>query len=363
MLKRRDFIRSGAVAAGTLAFNPAFLRGAFARRAQPGPSPYGDLGSADANGLRLPSGFESRLIGRGNLPVTGTAFPMPVFPDGAAVYAQPDGGWILAVNSEHPLPGQGGAFAVRFDEDAQVVDAYRILSGTQSNCSGGETPWNTWLSCEEHDQGHTWDCDIFGQKDPVELPALGTFSHEAACVDPIGERVYQTEDEGDSGFYRFTPDDYPDLSSGLLEVAIVDANGLVTWAPVPDPSAASAPTRQQVPEMTQFKRGEGLFFDYPFAFITTTSDSRIHAYNVVTETIEVIWDGEIEGPSPAFEVDQLTHSEGGEIFVCEDQGLLRISILSADGRVIAPFLQLDGSQHTASPEFGNETSGVGSRSS
>ena len=28
MLKRRDFIRSGAVAAGTLAFNPAFLRGA-----------------------------------------------------------------------------------------------------------------------------------------------------------------------------------------------------------------------------------------------------------------------------------------------------------------------------------------------
>ena len=358
MLNRRDFIRSSAVAAGTLSFNPAFLRGAFARQAMPGPSPYGDLGPPDANGLRLPSGFQSRLIGRGNLPVTGTGFAMPPFPDGSATYAQPDGGWILAVNSEHPLPGQGGAFAIRFEEDAQVADAYRILSGTQTNCSGGETPWNTWLSCEEHDQGHTWDCDIFGQKDPVELPALGTFSHEAACVDPIGKRVYQTEDEGDSGFYRFTPANYPDLSSGLLEVAIVDANGLVTWAPVPDPSATSAPTRKQVPEMTQFKRGEGLFFEYPFAFITTTSDSRIHAYNVVTETMEVLWSGEIEGPSPAFDVDQLTRSDGGEIFVCEDEGLLRISLLSADGRVIAPFLQLDGSQHTSSPEFGNEVTGV-----
>ena len=110
--------------------------------------------------------------------------------------------------------------------------------------------------------------------------------------------------------------------------------------------------------MTQFKRGEGLFFEYPFAFITTTSDSRIHAYNVVTETMEVLWSGEIEGPSPAFDVDQLTRSDGGEIFVCEDEGLLRISLLSADGRVIAPFLQLDGSQHTSSPEFGNEVTGV-----
>ena len=359
MLNRRDFIRTGAVAAGTLSFNPAFLRGAFARQAQPGPSPYGELGAPDANGIRLPKGFQSRLIGRGNLPVTGTSFAMPPFPDGSATYAQPDGGWILTVNSEHPLPDQGGAFAVRFDKDAQVVDSYRILGGTQSNCSGGETPWNTWLSCEEHDQGHAWDCDIYGQKPAVELPALGTFSHEAACVDPIGMRVYETEDEGDSGFYRFTPDNYPDLTSGLLEVAIVDANGLVTWKEVPDPSAASAPTRKQVPEMTQFKRGEGLFFEYPFAFVTTTSDSKIHAYNVITETIEVLWAGDaIEGPSPAFDIDQMTYSQGGEIFVCEDEGLLRVSMLSADGRVVAPFLQLDGSQHTSTPEFGNETTGV-----
>ena len=359
MLNRRQFIRTGAVAAGTLSFNPAFLRGAFARQAQPGPSPYGDLGPPDGNDIRLPEGFTSRLIGRGNLPVEGTTFQMPVFADGSATYDQPDGGWILAVNSENPLPGEGGAFAIRFDNAGEVVDAYRILDGTQTNCSGGKTPWDTWLSCEEHALGHTWDCDIYGKKPAVELPALGTFSHEAACVDPIGKRVYQTEDEGDSGFYRFTPENYPDLTKGLLEVAIVDPDGLVSWAPVPDPSAATTPTRKQVPEMTQFRRGEGLFFEYPFAFVTTTSDSKIHAYNVITETMEVLWAGDaVEGESPAFDIDQLTRSQGGEIFVCEDEGLLRISVLSADGRFVAPFLQLDGPQHAKSPEFGNELTGV-----
>jgi hypothetical protein len=359
MLSRRDFIRTGAIAAGTLSFNPAFLRGAFARQARPGPSPYGELGSPDANGLRLPEGFSSRLIARGNMPVTGTTYTLPVFPDGAAIYPQPDGGWILALNSENPLPGQGGASGLRFNKDGNVVDGYRILEGTQTNCSGGETPWNTWLSCEEHDEGRTWECDIFGQKPGVELPALGTFSHEAACVDPIGKRVYQVEDQGDSGFYRFTPDSYPDLSKGLLEVAIVDKNGLVEWKRVPDPDATSTPTRKQVPGMTQFKRGEGLFFEYPFAFVTTSSDAKIHAYNVVTETMEVIWSGdEVKENSPLFDTDQMTKSQGGEVFVCEDMGEMRISVLSADGRFVAPFLQLDGPDHTPSPEFGNESTGV-----
>ena len=359
MLNRRDFLRTGAIAAGTLSFNPTFLRGAFARQAKPGPSPYGELGPPDANGLRLPKGFKSRLIARHSLPVGQTGYVLPQLPDGAATYPQPDGGWIMALNSENPLPGTGGASGIRFDKDGEVADAYRILEGTQSNCSGGKTPWNTWLSCEEHDQGRTWECDIFGEKPAVELPALGTFSHEAACVDPVGKRVYQTEDEGDSGFYRFTPAAYPDLTKGLLEVAVVDANGLVEWKPIPDPDATSTPTRKQVPGMTQFRRGEGLFFEYPFVFVTTTSDSKIHAYNVITETIEVLWAGDaVKENSPAFDIDQMTYSQGGEIFVCEDEGLLRISILSADGRFMAPFVQCDGPEHEGSPEFGNETTGV-----
>ena len=359
MLSRRDFIRTGAVAAGTLSFNPAFLRGAFARQAQPGPSPYGPLGPADANGIRLPAGFRSRLIARHSEPVLPSAYVLPTLPDGAAIYPQDDGGWIMAVNSEAPFRGQGGASAIRFDKDGAVVDAYSILTGTQTNCSGGRTPWDTWLSCEEHEQGRVWECDIYGVKPAVELPAMGTRSHEAACVDPIGKRVYLTEDEGDSGFYRFTPDSYPDLRTGLLEVAVVDPNGLVAWKRIYDPDATTVRNRKQIPEMTKFRRGEGLFFDYPFAYVTTSSDAKVHAYNVVTETIEVLWWGDgVKEDSPAVDIDQMTYSTGGEIFVCEDEGELRIAVMSADGRHMAPFLQLVGEQHQRWPEFGNETTGV-----
>jgi hypothetical protein len=358
MLNRREFIRTGAIAAGTLSFNPAFLRGAFARQARPGPGPYGPLRPPDGNGLRLPAGFESRLLARNFEPVLPSGYQMHPVPDGMATYAMDDGGWILTSNSENPFPGQGGAGAFRFDRDGDIVDAYRILSGTETNCSGGKTPWNTWLSCEEHADGHTWECDIFGERPAVELPALGTFSHEAACVDPVGKRVYQTEDEGDGGFYRFTPERYPDLTRGVLEVAVVDRHGHVEWKVVPDPAAGSAPTRKQVAGMTRFRRGEGLFYEYPFVYVTTTSDAKIHAYNVVTETIEVIWSGDEFEDTPLTDVDQMTYSPGGEIFVCEDEGELRISMLSADGRVCAPFLQCDGPQHQGTPELGNEVTGV-----
>jgi secreted PhoX family phosphatase len=45
---------------------------------------------------------------------------------------------------------------------------------------------------------------------------MGVFKHEAVAVDPVGRHVYLTEDEGDGGFYRFTPSAYPDLKSGRL---------------------------------------------------------------------------------------------------------------------------------------------------
>ena len=51
---------------------------------------------------------------------------------------------------------------------------------------------------------------------------MGTFSHEAAAVDPVLGHVYLTEDKGDGRFYRFTPTAAGDLTSGLLEVARVD---------------------------------------------------------------------------------------------------------------------------------------------
>ena len=63
-LSRRELLRSGAIGAGALAFGPSFWRDAMAATpAAPGAGPYGPLGNPDANGLRLPRGFRSRLVG------------------------------------------------------------------------------------------------------------------------------------------------------------------------------------------------------------------------------------------------------------------------------------------------------------
>src|SRR6185503_20434143 len=91
--------------------------------------PYGPLGaSADANGLRLPAGFRSRVVARSLSRVAGTGFTWPMYPDGAATFALAGGGWVYAVNSEVPL-GLGGASSISFDAGGAVVGARRILGG------------------------------------------------------------------------------------------------------------------------------------------------------------------------------------------------------------------------------------------
>jgi hypothetical protein len=109
----------------------------------------GVLQPADSNGVRLPAGFRSRIVAQsGNPVVAGSNYIWHQAPDGGAVFASGDGGWIYVSNSETILD-RGGAGAIRFAADGALIDAYAILSDTNANCAGGPTPWNTWLSCEE----------------------------------------------------------------------------------------------------------------------------------------------------------------------------------------------------------------------
>ena len=108
------------------------------------------------------------------------------------------------------------------------------------------------------------------------------------------------------------------------------------WRAVPDPSAASAPTRQQLPEMTKFRRGEGIWFDSGIVYLATTSDSRIHAYDTITETIEVLYDGEATD-GPLRDVDNVTVSRSGDMFVCEDADDLNVCLISPE-REVAKFV-------------------------
>jgi secreted PhoX family phosphatase len=373
MQTRRDFVRAGAAAAGALSFGPAFWAEALAAPAKAGPGPYGPLGPPDSNGIALPQGFTARMIARGGQPVPGTGYTWHIFSDGAATYATPNGGWILVSNSEVPTPaeiplsigdlGDGGASAIRFRADGSIADAYRILGGTSSNCAGGATPWGTWLSCEEIDDGLVWECDPAGQRDAVARPALGAFEHEAVCVDPRRGHVYLSEDNAEGGFYRFKPARKGDLSEGRLQIALVGRRGFVEWKPVPDPAASSVPTRQQVPGATRFRRGEGIWFDSGIVYLATTGDSKIRAYDTRKKKITPVYDPDRLTDPPLTDVDNVTVSPAGELFVCEDSGGadgIDIAVITPKpNREVARFLKLSGAMHgDPESEASSEAAGV-----
>ncbi len=356
-ISRRQLIVSGALAAGALAGSPRLLREALAAPARAGVSPYGALGPPDANGLMLPPGFSSREVARGLSQVAG--YPWPVFPDGQATYSTAEGGWILVTNSESLAPAGAGTSAIRFRPDGGVAAAYRILGGTNVNCAGGPTPWGTWLSCEEHDSGLVWECDPAGKLMAVARPALGVFNHEAAAVEPSQRQLYLTEDKPDGGFYRFTPVAYPDLSDGLLEVALVAADGRVSWREVPNPTPApvQTPTRKQVAEMTPFNGGEGIWHDGGVLYFTTKGDKRLWAYDSRTGTLEIVFDHAAAPDSSLDAVDNVTVSAAGEIFVCEDGGNMEIGLITPE-REVSPFLRFTGPAHPVEGEFKSEVCGV-----
>jgi uncharacterized protein len=356
-ISRRQLIVSGALAAGALAGSPRLLREALAAPARAGASPYGPLGAPDANGLMLPPGFSSREIARGLSQVAG--YPWPIFPDGQATFSTTDGGWILVTNSESLAPAGAGSSAIRFRPDGGIGSAYRILGGTNANCAGGPTPWGTWISCEEHDAGLAWECDPAGRLAAVARPALGVFNHEAAAVEPAGRQLYLTEDKPDGGLYRFTPVAYPDLSEGLLEVAVVAADGHVSWREVPNPTPApvETPTRQQVPEMTRFNGGEGIWHDGGVLYFTTKGDQRVWAYDARTGMLEIIFDRAVAPDSSLDAVDNVTVSSAGEIFVCEDGGNMEIGLITPE-REVSPFLRFTGPAHPVEGEFKSEVCGV-----
>ncbi|HET8951370.1 MAG TPA: alkaline phosphatase PhoX, partial [Solirubrobacteraceae bacterium] len=348
-MRRRDFL----VGAAGLALGSAFWEKALRTGARAAASSYGALGAADANGLRLPPGFSSRLIARANQRVKGTAYPWHIFPDGQATFPLPDGGWVLVSNSESVAASGAGSSAIRFRKNGAIADAYRILSGTNSNCAGGGTPWGRWLSCEEHDFGHVWECDPTRPGQGTIRPALGTFNHEAAAVDAATGALYMTEDRPDGGFYRFTPDTPGDLRAGLLEIAVDAGGGRLAFTPVPDPGAVFTPTRRQVPDTRRFDGGEGIWYDGGTVHFSTKGDDHVWAYDTATGALGTIYDG----GGPLSGVDNLTVNPAGEVFVCEDGGNMEICVIEPDGTV-APFLQLTGEAAVGLPDRGNELAGV-----
>ena len=116
-----------------------------------------------------------------------------------------------------------------FDEcKGEYIRSWASLSGTIRNCAGGATPWGSWLTCEE-----TLDDQIrphrripgdprlglrragqAARARPVPIKGMGRFNHEAVALDPATGVVYESEDTGTSGFYRYVPKCWGQLHEG-----------------------------------------------------------------------------------------------------------------------------------------------------
>ncbi|MFT6249629.1 MAG: secreted PhoX family phosphatase [Cognaticolwellia sp.] len=205
------------------------------------PLTYGELLN-DPNGLiDLPAGFSYKVISSLNEKMTDGLL-VPDRADGMACFYLDDDRVTLIRNHElspkhqtntsanekmldlaydsfqnaYPLPG--GTSNIIYNHKLQQIEhQFMSLIGTIRNCSGGITPWGTWLTCEEStvkkdnqlskDHGYVFEipANATAMVKAVPIVAMGRFNHEAACVDPRTGIVYMTEDRDDSLLYRFIP--------------------------------------------------------------------------------------------------------------------------------------------------------------
>jgi len=381
---RRRFLGATASAFAALAASGCMTRGegtatAPAPKAAGGFAGYGPLKPDPAGFLDLPEGFSYRVISRlGDAMDDGGTVPDRA--DGMGCFDLGNGEIALVRNHElQPRHDAGGPIAKGFGKrngafvpggtTTIVLDAaslqlkrqFRSLGGTIRNCSGGVTPWGSWLTCEEAptgpgqpygdglEQNHGWVFEVpaaaRGLVDAVPLKAMGRFNHEAASVDPATGIVYMTEDRDDGVLYRFLPKVPGKLAEGgRLQAMVVE--GLadtrnwnsaampvgkgyrVSWVDLDDVEAPKDDLRQRAVAKgaALVARGEGLHMGENAVFACCTSGGAKQLGQILkltpgiagaSDSVELFFESE---STDQFNYgDNLTVAPSGHLIVCEDQ--------------------------------------------
>ncbi|MFN5128078.1 MAG: alkaline phosphatase PhoX [Sphingomonadaceae bacterium] len=355
---------------------------------------YGPLVRDPNNLIDLPKGFDYRVISRlGNIMDDGYLVPNSADGMGAidlgngkvalirnhelGIKDQDSGPFTGTVAKDFPaydrkaddnsMPLPGGTTTLIYDmKTGQREREFLSLSGTIRNCSGGITPWGSWLSCEENvtragsgvgkDHGYIFEVPATqkGLVTPVPLKDMGRFNHEAACVDPRTGIAYLTEDRGDSLLYRFIPNEKGQLAKGgrLQALAFVQADITDTrnwtevqlskgrqyqakWISLSNPESPDDDLRKQgaAKGAALFARGEGIFWGKGELFFACTNGGAAK-YGQIFRYVPAANEGTareadapgiidlfMESTNPAFYNygDNIAVMPTGHLLVCEDQ--------------------------------------------
>tara|TARA_Y100001001_G_scaffold70219_1_gene68273 strand:- start:108 stop:1433 length:1326 start_codon:yes stop_codon:yes gene_type:complete len=379
LLNRRNFIGATGAAFSGLLLNGCTGRSAPLTSAPSSFADYGPLVPDPAGMLDLPRGFSYRLLSSlGNAMTDGCTVPDKA--DGMGCFSLGNDEIVLIRNHELvPADDAGGVLAKGFGTrdgaivpggttsivlDATTLEVkreFRSLAGTIRNCSGGITPWGSWLTCEEAPTGpgqrfgeglaenHGWVFEVpanaTGLIDAVPLKAMGRFNHEAACVDPRTGIVYLSEDRDDSVLYRFVPTTPGRLGDGgLLQAMVVEglsdtrnwtsaemavgSRHTVRWIDCDDVESPNDDLRSRAAAKgaAVVARGEGIHTGTDEIFVCSTNGGQRKLGQILRlvpgtggepDQIELFF--ESQSKDQFNYGDNLTVGPNGHLIVCEDQ--------------------------------------------